>query len=354
MSNDDFAYTEFLQLPEARKLLAAIEKPGKDASWKEWSGEGGYDTEVKYDSLTHEELTRIVLPEVCSSISITASERLMTAYGMADFIPMMGEDWLPPDYGDDYRLIVRLYIDELVAPISLSYSKESGMHFFERPFNRSQELSIQFGKSLLRRFPEELLANPPDTKVFHEFVVKLLDDFSIPTKKSKKVLEAHTFDGPCIRLKFAMDDNQSIYHRFMAMTRFLLKSSSLDYFFTLETARLGETTSFEGKPVNTTKDANELLRRVVETAAYPSYDLRYSKVGPEDWKTREKRRKKAKEPVHQTLGYLKLENGTSAEVTLRYDRDGYVFTLNFDDQMGLPLFPQTKLFTKTTWKSGAE
>lgn len=352
--NDDFAYTEVLKLPEAKKLLAAIENPGKNLAWKEWSGEGGYDTEVKYDPISHDELAKIVLPEVCSSIAISAEETLVTADGMADFVPMMGEDWLPPEYGDEAGISIGVFVDDLKCPIHLSYSMEAGMHFFDRNFNRCQEISIQFGKSLLGRFPQELLANPPETKVFHEFAFKLLADFSIPTKKSKKVLEAHIFDGPCIRLTFPMDDDQSIYHRFMALTRFLLESSSLDYFFILESVRLGETASFEGKPVNVTNDANVLLRRVVETAAHPSYELSYSKVGPEDWKTREKRRKKAKEPVHQTLGYLTLENKSSTEVTLRYDQEGYVFTLNFDDPVGLGLFPQTKLFTKSTWKSGAE
>jgi hypothetical protein len=138
------------------------------------------------------------------------------------------------------------------------------------------------------------------------------------------------------------------------MVETLLNETTSDGFKMSVEIVIGGTMKFHGESRNVREDAQELLHRIAEKNSYSSYDVTYHVVGPQSWKDREKSRKKWKKPIHQELGTMTLEDGVSATVKLRIEKEGYVFTLDFEDVDGLAAFRETKLFQKTHWNLGAE
>lgn len=98
----------------------------------------------------------------------------------------------------------------------------------------------------------------------------------------------------------------------------------------------------------------EMNKKITEQMVYPAYEIRYSYLGPRDWKDREKSRKKRKKPIREQVGTLTLENGSVAEVCLVIEKEGYVFSLLFGSDEDVIKFSHSKLFQKTKWHSGAE
>jgi hypothetical protein len=100
---------------------------------------------------------------------------------------------------------------------------------------------------------------------------------------------------------------------------------------------------------NFREEAQELLQRTLDLNRQETYSVSYLHVGPEDWRAREKRRKKWKKLIEQELGSITFENGSRADVSLIIEAEGYRFRLDFADLESQFRFAETKAFALTQW-----
>ena len=100
---------------------------------------------------------------------------------------------------------------------------------------------------------------------------------------------------------------------------------------------------------NFREEAQELLQRTLDLNRQDTFSVSYLHVGPEDWRAREKRRKKWKKLIEQELGSITFENGSRADVSLIIEAEGYRFRLDFADPESQFRFAETKAFALTQW-----
>lgn len=100
---------------------------------------------------------------------------------------------------------------------------------------------------------------------------------------------------------------------------------------------------------NFREEAQELLQRTLDLNRQETFSGSYLHVGPEDWRAREKRRKKWKKLMEQELGSITFENGSRADVSLIIEAEGYRFRLDFADPESQFRFAETKAFALTQW-----
>lgn len=353
MSDNLFAFTEVMPLPEAKKLLTFLQKPGKDGRWQDWSGEGGFETEVKRDGLKGDELAALELPSYISSISIWSEElRNTNGEDLPNDLFLGGDDWPVPDYDCNSAVRFDVFIPDLGYPLRMAHTKQTEMRFFGRSFNACEGFMIQ--TSTEGSLPgQDSLVLPEGNKVA-EFLDALRKRFSFPSKDSECVLDTLPVANGGFAYYLAPSKASWLENGFRHMIESLIHESPAAEFKITARIDIGITLNFHGQTRNVREDAQELLRRIGEHNSYASHDLTYYVVGPQDWRGREKSRKKWKKPIHQELGTATLENGATATAKLRIEKDGYVFTLDFESDEDFCRFPKTKLFGKTLWNSGAE
>jgi hypothetical protein len=353
MSDYTFAFTDELSLPEAKKLLAFLQKPGKGGRWQDWSGEGGFETEVKGDGLKGEELAALELPSYVSSVSVWSEElRDINGEGLPEDLFLGGDNWAVPDY--DCNSVVRfdVMVPGLGYPLRIAHTKQTERRFFGRNFNACEGFIIETSSKNFLSGQAALVF--PEAEKVAEFLNVLRKRFSFPSKDSECVVDTiPVADGGFAYYLDSLKTNW-LRNSFRLMVEELINESPAPEFKISANIRIGENLTFHGQTRNVREDAQELLKRIGEHNAYSSYDLTYYVVGPQDWRGREKSRKKWKKPIHQELGTATLENGAVATAKLRIEKDGYVFTLDFENDEDFLRFPETKLFGKFKWNSGAE
>ena len=350
MSDNLFVFTETLPLPDAKKLLATLQKPSKSGSWQDWSGEDGFITEVKLGPVCGSVVEKIHLPSFVVGIFISVDEqKLNHPNAIPDSLFLGGDDWVIP--GHDCHSAVRFEIvePELVYPMRYGYEKRTNMRFFGRKNNVSDRLTIipcfEF------RAPDHAL---PPRETVDLIAKKMQDRFQTPGMTDQGFLESYSTWAGGFEYDFDPEKSNWLRVNFRKMVEKLVKETPADSFKICVHLDIGGTARFHGESRNVREDAQELLRRIPEKNAYSTYDITYYVVGPQDWKGHEKSRKKWKKPIHQEIGTMTLEDGVSATVKLRIEKEGYVFTLDFEDVDGLAAFRETKLFQKTHWNLGAE
>jgi hypothetical protein len=354
MSDYAFAFTDELPLPEAKKLLAFLQKPGKNGRWRDWSGEGGFEIEVKRNGLRGEELSALELPAYISSISVSSenSQKLGVAGDLPDHLFLGGDDWRVPDYDCQSAARFDIQAGEFNYPLRICHTKQTEMRFYGRSFNACEGFMIQAStKNSLTG--QDSLALPTADTVNH-FIDVLRGRFGFPSQDSDGILESSSI--PKGGFVYYLDPSKAewLKHGFREMMEIMIGEAASSDFKITARINIGSTLKFNGQTRNVREDAQELLQRIGEHNSYPTYDLTYYVVGPQDWRGREKSRKKWKKPIHQELGTAALENGAVATVKLRIEKEGYVFTLDFEREEDFGRFPGTKLFEKFKWNSGAE
>jgi hypothetical protein len=348
MSDNLFFFTETLPLPEAKKLLATLQKPSKSNSWQDWSGEGGSDTEVKLGPVSGSAVGKIILPNYISSIRVEVAENMHSnSSTVPESLFLGGDDWAIPDYDCDSSVRFEIIEPKLSYPMLYSFCKLTNMRFF-RDYNVCDRFFIEtsFGSS---EFPER-----PSAEAVDPVVNELKDRFRIPSTTDEGFLGAFSMSHGGFCYDFEPKKNKWRTENFRNMVETLASETTSDSFRISVDIAIGGMMMFHGELRNVREDAQEVLHRISEKNSYSSYDVTYHVVGPQSWKDREKSRKKWKKPIHQEIGTMTLEDGVSATVKLRIEKEGYVFTLDFEDVDGLAAFRETKLFQKTHWNLGAE
>lgn len=354
MSDDLFVFTETLPLSDAKKLLAALQKPGKKGAWQDWSGKGGFETEVKLSGLTGRQVGELQLPIFCSRLMLETSDWIQPRNNLLpEFLFLGGDEWTLPEYGDSNKIQLIVFIKELNYPVWVSYQNECSMQFM-RSYNICRIMEVYTGASRFTHVPIQINSEEPSAEQFDAYMNKLWRRYDIPNRLSPQCLEF--YDNGTLRWggHFSPTETDWFVTNFRKMIQDLIVESPAESYLVRAFADLGLMSKFHGKVVNVTNDAQGLLKCVAQRNSYDSYDVTYSVVGPQNWRGREKSRKKWKRPINQDLGVLTLEDGTTATVSLRIEKEGYVFTLEFEDIDGLAAFRETKLFQKTHWNLGAE
>jgi hypothetical protein len=351
--SDLSTYTDCLPLADAKKLLAVLQQPGKGGGWSDWSGEGGSENEHAIEEISCTAIEALALPGHCVSMSIYS----------IDFVPMSGrdvpavlfpcgDDWFPPEYGDGAGVVFYLMPQGFKMPVSIGFSKRSGMRWFGRDYDKCYEIEISIGNRFDLITLEDI-AGSTGEKVIFEDPKHLWQMLLLPDERSDGFIEAHHFDVSC---RYCFDPQRLPEYNEMIrnVIRGAAKDSLFERCFVRGWVEIGGMASFEGAPTNVTPDALGLLALVSKLNVFQFYKIRYSYLGPRNWKDREKSRKKWKKPVYEGLGTATLENGAVATVSVAVEKEGYVFYLNFGSDDDLIKFAKSKLFQKTKWHSGAE
>lgn len=354
MSDNLFTFTSTLSLADAKKLLAAIQKTGKDRQWQDWSGEGGFETEVKCEGLSASELAKLELPLYVSSIYIVSREMYGTANGssLPRSLFLGGDEWTVPAYDCNSSIRCIVVLRGLDYPVYVCHTKQTERRFYGRKFNACEGFMIE--ARLSPEFSEVDFSTMPSAERVKEVLEELRVGFQFPGEGAKGILEYRPLGngGFVYYLDPAVNDWPN--HGFKDMVEKLMAESPLPSSELRAQIDIGSTLKFHGETRNVRDDAQVLLERIGLHNSYASYDLTYYVVGPQDWRGREKSRKKWKKPIYQELGTATLENGAVATAKLRIEKDGYVFTLDFQKEEDFFHFPETKLFEAVQWISGAE
>lgn len=349
MSDNTFLFSDILALPVAKKVLTTMQRPPEGGSWQDWSGEGGFDNEVKLGAVSASSLGKVSLPAFVSSIYILVEENVIAnPSAIPGSLFLGGDDWMIPDYDCSSSVRFEIVEPSLAYPIRYSFSKLTDRRFYGRKFNSSHRFVI------VPCFETDDFPTTPSTEKVESIINKLKKRFKILGKENEGFLEDLPVGGGGFSYDFDPQKNNWLCENFRMMAETLVGDTNSDTFGMFVQIGIGGTMKFHGESRNVREDAQELLRRISEKNGYSFYDITYHAVGPQEWKDREKSRKKWKKPIHQELGTLTLEDGTCATVKLRIEKEGYVFTLDFDDVDGLAAFRETKYFQKTHWNLGAE
>jgi hypothetical protein len=349
MDTNLFIFSSPLPFAAAKKLLTAIQKPAKNDSWQDWSGEEGFDTEVQLASISTSDIGKINLPAFISSIKVTMDAEIAPISSrVPDSIFLGGDEWVVPEYDCTSSVRFEIVEPELCCIMRYSFSKLTNRRFFGRKFNVCDRFVIE--PSSEKAEGQKL----PDAEAIDLVVNKLKDRFNFPGPINRGFLESLIMGEGGFCYDFDPKENDWLRKNFRKMVETLSEETTSERFRIDVRISIGGMAKFHGESRNVREDAQELLRRISEKNNYSSYGVTYCSLGPQDWKDREKSRKKWKKPIHQELGTLTLEDGTCATMKLRIEKEGYVFTLDFDDVDGLAAFRETKYFQKTHWNLGAE
>jgi hypothetical protein len=211
------------------------------------------------------------------------------------------------------------------------------------------EISLSLGNQLDMISLDEVIANKGE----ESNLMSLWRLISLPNEQALGFLEAVHFEREH-SYYFEIERFPQLNEIVRNVVQRIAVDSPIGRFYAWGMVTLGEQASFEGESFDVTETARELLKKITEQMLYPAYEIRYSYLGPRNWKDREKSRKKWKKPIREQVGTLTLENGSVAEVCLVIEKEGYVFSLNFGSDEDVIKFFHSKLFQKTKWHSGAE
>ena len=284
------------------------------------------------------------------------SDKLRQCASLPSELLIGGDSFALPEYGDETKVYTTVVLRELDYPIRFSVSKSSGMRHYQRSFNECCGLSLSFptAEYMMEGLKYGGLPEPPHAL---RVVEKLRMRFSLPMETSRGMVEKDTFMNASMG-EFSFRFEPSCYGElkrcFLEMLGDLLADSPDENYLFKASLGFGAAACFEGETHNVSPVIRDLLPLVQDVNDYPAYNLTYYPCGPRNWRDREKSRKKLKSPGIEDLGTLTMENGVVATVSLRIEKEGYVFYLNFESDDDIINFYDTKLFQKTKWHSGAE
>lgn len=354
--SDLTAYTNCLDLLAAKKLLSSFQKPEKNGSWTDWSGEGGSEIEVKKKELPASLLMSFEVPNFCSSYYMSNSEELIQHTNIPKEPLIGGDAFVLPEYGDRVTARFTVVIRELNYPVSLEISKMRGVRYESKSYNDCCSIELFFPKMeyQMRGLSYGVF---PDKNTARFVIDNFKSKFSLPDKSSPGFLEERTLVESEIG-EFSLTFDYSYYgmlkKSFMSMLGQALADTPCNVYQFMSLINFGTDAKFAGETQNVSPVIRELLPLIAQENDFSAYDITYYPRGPRSWKDREKNRKKLKNPTSEQLGTATLENGAVAAVSLGIGKEGYVFDLNFGSDDDYIKFYHSKLFQKTKWHSGAE
>jgi hypothetical protein len=233
--------------------------------------------------------------------------------------------------------------------VSLRLSKQAGMRWFEREYDKCLEISMGLGNLLYLISLDEVNANCGS----EESLMKLWKIMFLPDEQADGFLEAvhyeNSHDYYFDPLAFPASDDL-----IRQVVNKLIDESPIKRLYVWGQAELGGQALLSGQSVDVTESARDLLVKVAAQKSYSLYDISFSYLGPRSWRDRERSRKKWKKAIHEELGTVTWENGAMAKASLGIEKDGYIIYLIFDSDDDLIEFTNSKMFQKTKWHSGAK
>lgn len=352
-------YAKYLSLKDARMLVKDLTGSKVLTSWKAWSGKGGQKITFNTIPITRNELGKLVLPEHVTGINIERNREIWpTKEGYVRLSLMGGDDWKPPEYGDETAIGIRFVEQSIHYPISIRASIQGGGRFFKNlPANQFCEITI-------REWPwgEEQwdFLRPVDREDQGEFnragCVEVLDNFQnrlmelIPAEHVLPDEDQHPISR---QWRYPLEMSREVIEAFHELVGPMVNRSPESYYKSYAFASIGGQASFQGESVDATADAKHLVKCVLEHNNLPIYQYYYSYLGNRTWRDREKLRKKRK-VTYEELGTATFTKGGSMVLHLTYGPEGYDLRLEFPDQDSHNIFFESRLFKKWDWISAAQ
>jgi len=350
-------HTKTLPLTKAKQLLAAVKKPGKKGAWCDYGGEDGVLTEVDHEHLSFEQLKKIQLPEFCCCIRASSQVTLNSVEDFPVSFDVFRKGSPLWQQGASNFVRVRYISRRFNSPVSVCFSQETESQYSRTNWDAACEFTMSWGTRGTRMADREGLTSKKDwpekeqecTSEMNSFIQK----YAIPQDGSEGVIIVQ-------RYQESMRVIMNLQHPWVAdnheyMIRELCKEDALGPIHLTTSFSLGAALTWvKGGKQNIRNEALEIIELMQKREDSDDFSVLYSMLKPEDWRKRETRRKKWKEPILQELGNLTLENQTIAQVRILIEKDGYVFIIDFSDDDEAMLFPDTRLFKKVEWHSDVE
>lgn len=368
------AYVENLDLAAAKKLLAAIQKPGTKGKWEgslEGGGVivdemvGGYDYNCSLD-----ELSKFVLPPYCPYLSLFAEKRILFPDEVPSAPFLIGNDLALGPRGGEVFVDVKFFSRELKLPFSVRYTYDTQMQYIVRMPDDPEEfweMSILWGShGRLLNASEFGFADPEDRKWSNNPEedqakgLQYMQKLGVFDRDDPGILSWKEKPGR-VDIRMSRPDGWAFERYPQVLSKEFLQAEA-DLVIFMASFQYGYPSMVSLGPVNLRPYLSEVIEQIVKSGAYPAFRFNYGTMVAEDWKAREARRKKMmkakkesdKMGVLQEVGRLTQENGVVSQVKIRIEESGYTIILDFEDLDGYAKFPKTNLFKKAEWKSGYE
>ncbi|MCU0797451.1 MAG: hypothetical protein MUF31_16145 [Akkermansiaceae bacterium] len=368
------AYVENLDLAAAKKLFAAIAKPGPKGKWESTVEDGGMMIEERFGEYDYDfpldELSRFQLPPYCSNLAIYGVSRVKFPEEVPHSPFLIGNELVLGPRGGEVFVDIKFFSKEINLPVKVRYTYNTQSHYLSKDGSEPDEyweMSFLWGRhgSLLEAaefgFPDPedgaWSMNPEEDQ---EKGLQYMQKLGVFDRNDPGVLEWREKPGR-VDIKMSRPHGWA-FERYPQILSNPFLSAETDEVIFMAGFNYGSLAKFRLGAVNLRPYLSEVLERIVKIGAYPSFKFYYTTMVAEDWKAREARRKKMmkakkesdKMGVLQEVGRLTQENGVVSQVKIRVEESGYTIILDFEDLEGYAKFPKTKLFKKAEWKSGYE
>jgi len=351
------AHTQHLSAEEAKKLYTYLTKPKPPA---EWDDEGGASREITLTDVDRSKLTGLRLPKFCSDFNIkgTRDEWQRRKDDLPPTYFLGGDDWFPPEYGDNFIGRIQVVLKELNYPIEVFYSRESGLRFSRKSFNSAVGFGIEFPKVddyILKNSNKLRFGDYPSLEQQRSCLEGLIKRFDFPNKDTPDILEDCSNGVSSIqRTSVMMVPETCEWFRggFQAMMKELIEESPSEYYSSYMVATIGGYCQFNGELHKVNEITKDLLDRIARENDIAKYEITYGDIGPCTWSKVTKVKRKVKYPCVSELGIVTLEDGTKGDVSLTTYEDGYSFSVTFENLEDFYNFYTSKLFKKAHWECG--
>ncbi len=358
-----FWSSDLLDLTAAKAGMKSILKPGRKAKFVAEIPGGGTCKELCHKDLAYEQMEMLQVPPSCGGIKV-AADSLFPPSEVPGELCVIGPYWDHVKQMPKSReLLLRswYFSSRLGSIVDVMVFSEYGIGFMARPLASGGGVKF-FCSSRPDSFYRDITGvhleagnEKVDPELVREMVVGWMDEFGLsghPAIKETRISlenEPHyevVLDGSSPR--WAEERGQAFMKKVFqddANPKYPVALYSMADYAAADCTFL--------KAENIREQLVPILQAAKDNPLPGKYSVNFYTILSPSWREREKRRKKLKGDATEAekLGELVLENGIRAEAVLVISREGYGFTLFFEENPDDAIrFTDTALFQKLEWK----
>jgi len=378
-------YTETLTLAESKKLFNSLTRLRKLGQWTDFNGKGGVLTEITFENFSSDQVGKIRVPDYCPCFTLKGYKST-TLKKLPDVLHPCGEDWKLWKKGGRWGVGATFYSMSLQRPLRVGFRTDNEGGYYRSKIGEKEttEFCLHWGDNIGELLPKNLKLEGleyrwiqdekgargvfiPTGKPLGDLEYRKADDMRVIKKISEMLIQYEVPQGNDTGVFEYNDLSESsitvtmeaghpwAIGNYSRIIRDLTQKEAKDGAVRMDTeASQGAFSTICVGPENVTAQIEDMIHRFLDYGSYDKIDGNYSILKPESWRTREKRRKKWKKSIFQELGSLEFKGAGKADVKVLIEKEGYVFTLDFETADGAFAFPDNPLFEKTEWHTGAE
>jgi len=352
-------HTSTLPLSEARNLHNHLKKSKAAWRWSDFGGEGGVLSEITFDNYSAEQVRNIQIPDYCPCFTILGRKEIPWNE-LPEIKNPCGRDWKLWEKGGRWSVKVTFYSKKLQRPVMVALKTDNEGDYY-RPDSKiraSTEIEIHWNDLQKKFLPknekkENLYRKKSDPELIRT-IKSLIEKYFCPNGQDIKILEsAFVKQAGFARYTMNFGSPWAINTTAKLIRELSKNNEKRGFTYRAEVSQGGFSTICLG-PENINLQVEDMVSRFLDHGSYDSIKGNYSIIKPEDWRAREKRRKKWKKPMVQELGSLHFKKSGEADVKICIEKEGYIFYLDFDSEDSAFAFPDSPLFKKADWHSETE